>query len=74
LAKSYLTQEEDGTSRFTLEEGGGFLLLAEFGIAVIVGTDEPGATVMGGAVAGAVASAAGGTVGGDKAGAEVAPS
>lgn len=25
----YLVQEEDGLSRFTLEEGGGFLLLEE---------------------------------------------
>lgn len=25
----YLVQEEDGTSKFTLEEGGGFILLEE---------------------------------------------
>lgn len=29
MAVSYLVQEEDGTSRLTLEEGGGFLLLEE---------------------------------------------
>ena len=29
MATDYLVQEEDGTARFTLEEGGGFIELEE---------------------------------------------
>lgn len=29
MANDYLVQEEDGTSKFELEEGGGFIILEE---------------------------------------------
>jgi hypothetical protein len=46
---SYLVQEEDGVSRFTLEEGDGSILLEESGGygAGVVGTDRPVAEVVG---------------------------
>ena len=46
---SYLVQEEDGTSRFALEEGGGFILLAvAVGVGSVVGNDYAAASVSGG--------------------------
>lgn len=52
MPKSYLVQGEDGVSRFTLGDGSGFLLLAEWaGIATVTGHDEPVASVEGGTVA-----------------------
>lgn len=68
MPKSYLVQEEDGVSRFTLEEGDGFILLEEFGVvAIVVGRDEPVASVTGGTVTGVDIS------GGDEAAAIVVP-
>lgn len=52
MAKTYLVQEEDGVSRFILEEGDGFLLLDEWQAGIVVGGDEPVASVTGGSVAG----------------------
>lgn len=45
--RSYLVQEEDGVSRFTLEEGGGSILLAESAgqSGRVVGVDAPTAVV-----------------------------
>jgi hypothetical protein len=50
MAKSYLTQEEDGTSRFTLEDGSGFILLEESHgeRAHVVGMDFASSAVVGG--------------------------
>ena len=68
MPKSYLVQEEDGTSRFTLEEGGGFLLLEESGsAATVTGDDRPLASVEGGTVAAVTIS------GDDRAAATVEP-
>lgn len=49
VGSSYLVQEEDGVSRFTLEEGDGSILLEESGGlgAGVVGTDRPVAEVVG---------------------------
>jgi hypothetical protein len=56
MAKSYLVQEEDGTSRFTLENGSGFILLEEsFGErAHVVGMDYASSAVVGGILSGGV--------------------
>lgn len=52
MPKSYLVQEEDGVSRFTLEDDGGFLLLEEWvGVATVEGDDRPAVTVEGSIIA-----------------------
>lgn len=49
VGRSYLVQEEDGVSRFTLEEEDGFVLLEESGGfgAGVVGMDRAVAEVVG---------------------------
>lgn len=49
LHKSYLVQEEDGVSRFTLEDDSGFILLEESSGsgAGVVGNPRPSAWVIG---------------------------